>query len=183
MLGQIATEVKGLCPLIQHNPESMSVLPTGKKVDYNDAGYKKLEMESTQYRDEKGNLVQPADHFMAALVKAGARFKYEGRLSYASVVEGGVLIEPEMILHKKGTKVEKFERWVVVPPRTGARIRRVRPIIKDWSLSFTTNVMNDSINFETLKKIFEYAGSFIGIGNWRPRYGRFEVVKFGRIGK
>ena len=31
---------------------------------------------------------------------------------------------------------------------------------------------------DVLKEIIIYAGKFIGIGDWRPHFGRFEVVEF-----
>lgn len=31
---------------------------------------------------------------------------------------------------------------------------------------------------DILKEIVEYAGKFVGIGDWRSHFGRFEIVKF-----
>ena len=125
MLGQIVVEVKGMGNgIVMHNPDCMTKLPDGKGVDYKSKEYQDASFKYSQYRDKDDNLYQPSDHFMGAMVKAGARFKFEGKLSYAGVIEGGIIIEPDQILHKKGTKVEPFAKWVVVPPhdKKGARV-------------------------------------------------------------
>jgi len=35
----------------------------------------------------------------------------------------------------------------------------------------------------TLRQILEKAGNFIGVGDFRPKFGRFEVVEFEPISK
>lgn len=175
MVGKVKAEVKLLCELLMHNPDSMGV----KITDYNSPESKKLQFEASQYRD-KGGLYQPASHFEGALITAGSAEKYKGAKKYGFLLKGGIRVFPEHVLYAKTVKPEPFGCWAVVENgRKKSRIWRVRALIPAGSkLSFEIEVFNNEINFESLKKCLEYAGGFIGIGDWRPKYGRFEVIKF-----
>jgi hypothetical protein len=45
---------------------------------------------------------------------------------------------------------------------------RVRPRFDQWSCSGTVTVFDDEITTDVLKNILVYAGTFSGIGDWRP---------------
>jgi hypothetical protein len=45
---------------------------------------------------------------------------------------------------------------------------RVRPRFDEWSTSGTLNVWDDQITTDILQSIFEYAGRYKGLGDWRP---------------
>ena len=57
----------------------------------------------------------------------------------------------------------------------GPKILRTRGIVKDWSLTFTA-VYDDSV-VDKLDRHVETAGRLKGLCDYRPRYGRFEVVE------
>jgi len=65
-----------------------------------------------------------------------------------------------------------------VNPTTRGRKMCYRPRIEDWSLDFTLEVNDDRIDSDVVKQILETAGMQIGIGAYRPRFGRFEVTSF-----
>jgi len=56
---------------------------------------------------------------------------------------------------------------------------RVRPRFSNWSASGTICVIDDQITETVLRQILEYAGTYKGLGDWRPggrtpgRYGMF----------
>jgi len=59
------------------------------------------------------------------------------------------------------------------------RIPRARPRFDNWELEF--EIINKDptiINKDVLKQILIDAGKYYGIGDYRPDYGLFEVVKF-----
>jgi hypothetical protein len=45
-------------------------------------------------------------------------------------------------------------------------------------LRFTINILEEQLPVEAVRKILEYAGRYVGIGDFRPRFGRFEVIEF-----
>jgi hypothetical protein len=51
----------------------------------------------------------------------------------------------------------------------------------DWSLKFELVCIDDRATANDIKEILEYAGTYIGIGDYRPRYGRFEVTDFTKV--
>lgn len=56
------------------------------------------------------------------------------------------------------------------------RVMRTRPMISDWSLEFTVNYDPDIIkSAKDLDGFVELAGRTVGLCDWRPKYGRFEM--------
>lgn len=52
---------------------------------------------------------------------------------------------------------------------------RTRPKFAGWSATCHVDINPAQINVKDFKRIAEAAGTFIGIGDYRPRYGRFEI--------
>lgn len=56
-----------------------------------------------------------------------------------------------------------------------ARLTRYRPRFNDWSLTCTLAFDSDQINANEVRQIVENAGKLVGLGDFRPRFGRFSV--------
>lgn len=121
--------------------------------------------------------VQPAEMIEAAMVKAATGWKMEGKKTYKDAFKSGLFVTPIEIEHE----IQKFEpdaRWGK-NPSTGGAVWVVRPRADKWRLSFTINLLLDEkIPDEIVKAVLEYSGIYVGIGAWRPKYGRFKVVSF-----
>jgi hypothetical protein len=52
---------------------------------------------------------------------------------------------------------------------------RYRPIFRRWSLSATIAINEEVVNVNEVKKAVTDAGALIGLGDYRPRFGRFNV--------
>jgi hypothetical protein len=164
--------VQGIAPLLQNRfpdeeyPENAKKIKTKVYKD-DDEAKKRL------YLDGKV-VYQPAEHFVASMIGAAVNFKFEGKKTYKDAIDGGIFISPEKIPHK-------FQKWIidrrpVVIQRS--RIMRVRPKFEKWELEFDIECIDDRVTQEVVKEILEYAGLYKGIGDMRPRYGRFKVIKF-----
>lgn len=57
----------------------------------------------------------------------------------------------------------------------GKKIMRCRPIFLHWSAAFSVEFMEDVLDCSDLIRTVEEAGRRIGIGTYRPRFGRFSV--------
>lgn len=57
----------------------------------------------------------------------------------------------------------------------GKKIFRCRPIFLQWAAQFDVAYMADVIQRDDLVRVAEEAGRRIGIGTYRPRFGRFNV--------
>lgn len=53
------------------------------------------------------------------------------------------------------------------------RVMRTRPIFRDWAIEVDGLAEESQIELDAIRQIADNAGSFIGIGDWRPRFGRF----------
>ena len=56
-----------------------------------------------------------------------------------------------------------------------AKIMRYRPIFRNWSLRASIMVNEDVVNVNEVQKAAQDAGALIGLGDYRPRFGRFNV--------
>jgi hypothetical protein len=55
---------------------------------------------------------------------------------------------------------------------------RCRPRFDDWELDFTILVHDERIDPLKVEQVLENAGKYHGIGDYRPRYGLFEITSF-----
>lgn len=179
MKGIINVVVKSKCPMMHNNPDGSEALKDRGKVDYNDPKIQKIIFNAASYHDKKGKYYIPSTHFEKVIELAGSRFKFQGKLTYNSIVKGGIIVLPTEIYFDKGIKPTMDIRWGRIPPGPkGALVKLIRPYFEKWSAKFQIDVLNDAIDFDTLHKILMYAGGYIGIGAWHPKFGRFDVVKF-----
>lgn len=136
----------------------------------------KEQMEMHAYK-EKGKWVQPSEMIEASMTKAAVNFKMEGKKSYKDVIKGGIIITPVMIVHKNQKPI--MDACWGKNKNTGGAVWVVRPMFEKWELSFTIQLLQDErVTPTTLRNILDYAGLYVGIGGWRPKYGRFEVKSF-----
>lgn len=134
----------------------------------------KEDAEKALYRNSKG-CYAPSTWIEACLRDTAKEFKGKGRGSLKSTVLASVFVEPEAIPLNKQTYDEIDQRPAVIQRQ---RIVKSRPRFNSWELEFAVHFDEKRIRLETLKQILEEAGQTKGIGDYRPKFGRFEVVKF-----
>lgn len=137
----------------------------------------KEECEKALYRNEKGLICMPDTHILASMVKASTSYTMQGKKTYKDAIKGGVFIEPELIPLNVQDYVIDLQSVVI----QRARIVKALPLFNDWEVSFILICIDERVLPETLKDILEYAGRYYGLGDYRPRYGKFEIVEFTRI--
>lgn len=54
-------------------------------------------------------------------------------------------------------------------------VMRTRPRFERWSVEFSAYFLTDVLQFDQVEKALRDAGRLKGIGDWHPRYGRFDV--------
>lgn len=57
-----------------------------------------------------------------------------------------------------------------------AKVMRYRPIFLDWAVTLEVVVNPDVLDVAEAKKAISDAGKLIGVCEYRPRFGRFEVA-------
>ncbi len=172
---KINVEITGVAPLLQHRfatEEHGENTSKSKKKVYDP----KVEAQRCLYKNANGDIYQPAEHIFQSMVKAAVDFKFEKKRTYKDVVISGILVEPDEIPLIFNGSYEIDARGAVVQR---SRIVRWRPRFNNWKLQFTIDILDDeNISVPTLKEILERAGTTKGIGDYRPRFGRFMVTKF-----
>lgn len=185
----VDVKVKGVSPLLQHR-FPMPDYETMGKGGHQQSGAKDYrdEWKQSLYVDADGDIFHPATHFERAMVKAAAQFKIQGKRgkTYKDLVSASVFVTPEEIpfnmkapdeLDTDADKPLYLDLRPVVIQR--ARVARIRPAFKPgWELEFQIEVIDDQMPIEMLHEILSYAGKAVGVGDYRPRFGRFQVVKF-----
>jgi len=168
--------IKGVAPLLfnrypdEENFEGVSKARTA-------IGSSEEQTEKSLYRTDNGEIYSPADHLIGAMVKSGSNFKLKGKQTFKDVMKAGVFINPLQIVHLNQAYVT--DRRPVVIQR--ARIMKPRARMDEWSLKFELVCIDDRANARDIQDVLEYAGTYVGIGDYRPRYGRFEVTEFTKV--
>ena len=137
---------------------------------------KKIEWRLGFYESEDKRPVVTSDMVLASVLQ-GAR-----KLKKGKEVSAGVLAEePWFPLTYDGPKQidDLYEDARFVDYRSvvisGRRMMRARPVFKAWSLSVVLMYDEELINGRDLRQAAEIAGERIGMGERRPRLGRFLV--------
>jgi hypothetical protein len=168
--------IKGISPILFHRYPDEDF--TGKELKIKGVKPTKDEqVEKSLYRTKSGKIYTPADHIIGAMVKAGTNFALKGRKTFKEVCEAGVFIEPVEIVHKN-QKYEADWRSAVNHNMRNARVMVGRGRLNQWELEFELVCIDPRATIHDLEDILSYAGNYIGIGSYRPRYGRFEVISF-----
>jgi hypothetical protein len=170
--------IRGAADLLLHRYQPEAVEEKAKAAKGSKAK-KSDDLESYVYRDHDGILAVPGEYLRMAIVNA-ARFRQDPRSPRKSAMDlykAGVV--PLTMLAPLGVKAWDYEdkRRVVVQRNA---VTRVRPAFKaGWQVTFDLLVnLPEYIDPTTLLDVLNTAGRLIGVGDFRPTYGRFQVSAF-----
>lgn len=174
---EVKVKIEGISDYLQHKrpfEEDETLKKRTGEIDYS------KEAEKTVYRDEDLGCYIPSKQIRACLVKAGATFKVTGGRgrTFKNMINAVIEVEPDKIPLKK--KNFDYVHQEFVKLRGSDQILRSRPAFeKGWEAEFSLLILDEEqIPVKIMKQIAEYGGKFVGIGDWRPHFGRFEVVEF-----
>lgn len=136
-------------------------------------------IESYVYRNDDKEICIPGEYLRQSIITA-AKFRQDPRSPRKSAMDlvkaGIVSLIPLANLGK--THWDYEHKCRVMVQRAG--ITRTRPAIKSgWEATFELLInLPEYISMEMLNAMTSDAGRLVGIGDFRPTYGRFQVVKF-----
>ena len=58
---------------------------------------------------------------------------------------------------------------------TTSRVMRTRPMFREWTATVLVEYVPALVDRDTILRAAEYGGQVVGLGDWRPRFGRFTV--------
>lgn len=178
---------KSSCAALMHNGQTADPLNkwakalkqvSGKRAK-TDADYEemaRIEFLAGLYLD-KGVPVWPSYVIDAIVVNAAKKSK-EGQLA-----KSGVFCLEHAPLEYDGPRDagelwcdERFRHSAIV--RVGmARVSRMRPVFNEWSAIVTLSVETSVVNPARIDDWMHAAGTVVGVGDWRPQYGRFTATR------
>lgn len=170
--------IQGTSDFLYHrwNCEAVEEKAKAKK---GSAAKKTDDLESYVYRDEKGGLCIPGEYLRMAII-AAAKYRQDPRSPRKSASD---LFKAAIVsittLAPLGTKEWDYEdkRRVVIQRNA---ITRTRPAMKaGWKVTIQLMCnLPEYISPALLNEVIQQSGKLIGIGNFRPTFGRYQVVQF-----
>lgn len=148
-----------------------------KKVDDDHFAIAKSEFTAGCYWSKDDGFYVPGQNFDATFL-AGAKLQKLG----VHWKRGALVLENRVkLLHDGPVDPEKlWEDPTFVDCRGvkigSAKLMRYRPIFLDWAAELSVSVNTDVLDSKEAKKAIEDAGALIGVCEYRPRFGRFEVA-------
>lgn len=164
-------------PLNEYAKALKEVTSRKKKSDDDHLNIAKIEFMGGLYFSDDIGPYLPCEIIDAVLIE-GARKKKRGRdfESSVRVVETQVKLEYAGPRTREGLWADKKwrdRRAVVIGM---ARTIRTRPLFPEWKVSFHIEIFPSAINVSDVREALEDAGMFVGICDYRPRFGVFEVT-------
>lgn len=185
----VRVAIKGTADLLFHrwNCDAVEEKAKAKK---GSAAKKSDNVESYVYRNADGMICMPGEYLRMSIVNA-SKFRQDPRSPRKSAMDlykaAVISLTPlALVLNnaQEPTHVDKWDyehRCRVTIQRNG--ITRIRPaFLTGWRCTFDLLVnIPQYIDEGTLHEVIVDAGRLVGVGDFRPTYGRFQIVQFERI--
>lgn len=180
---------KGITPLIMHSCQCVNPLhPISKEMKKYSSKKSKiteeelvilsdLEWEAGAYWKDGLGLYIPAEN-VEATIRNGAKVNRKGKdiEKYVNVTDlyipfmYGENLTKEELIHNyeyRDTRIMTVQR---------SKIMRTRPRFDQWNITFNLMYDEEKIDLETIVNAMEYAGSYVGLCDSRPKYGKFVAI-------
>lgn len=185
---KVSIEITGTTPLLLHSARTVDPLdPMTKKIriitnkrkktDDDHEEIARLEFLAGMYYDEDAGPYLPGENIFRSLHEAG-------KLTRSGVkVTRGLIVTTEInpLAYKgprKQAEMYKQGFWFRAPVRVGVqRVMRCRPQIPaPWAAECEVLLDTRVLSLEELGEIAESAGQYIGLCDWRGRFGRYQAA-------
>jgi len=170
--------IEGTAPILFHKwsceaVEAKAAAAKGSKAKKED------DVESYMYRDVDGCICIPGEYLRQAVIEA-AKYRQDPRSPRKSAKDlyKASIISLTDLASTGATEPDYLDRRRVCVMR--AAVTRVRPALNTgWRAGFVFLVQSpEYIDPQTLNSVLCDAGRLVGVGDFRPSYGRFNVTKF-----
>lgn len=182
----ITLKLKSTAPMLMHSDRFANPLDPAtkahkeltskrKKTDEDHEAIAVSEFNGSLYIDPDGPFI-PSMNLEAAFVEA-AKMQKLGKHAKRALM----ILEDKIHLQYDGPR---DAAGLVCDPRfvdmrgvrvSMAKLMRCRPRFNDWSASCTLAFNPEQINQNEVMQIIRNAGALVGVGDFRPRFGRFSV--------
>jgi len=188
---EVVYRLTSTAPLLLHNGQTADPLNKWsramklisgkrKKVDADYEELARLEFMAALYMDKDGPILPP--NMIDAAIINGAKKAREGQIAKSAVF----CLSPARIEYDGPRTADELWadesfRFVAIVRVQQARIPRTRPIFNNWSASVRLHVEPSLVNIARVDEWLFVAGTQIGLGDWRPQYGRFTAERLTQV--
>lgn len=174
----VTVTIEGACPILFHKwsceaVEAKANAAKGSKAKKED------DWESYLYRDGQDNIAIPGEYLRQSIIEA-SKYRQDPRSPRKSARDlfKAAIINLTDLASTGAREPDYLDRRRVTVMRAG--ITRVRPALNaGWKAAFQLMVQTpEYISPQTLNGVIADAGRLVGVGDFRPSYGRFNVVGF-----
>lgn len=179
----VGVTIEGVSKMLFHRYDTVSVETKGR-AGKGTAQKKADDVESYVYRDGDGCLAIPAENLHACLVNSARSFQdpRSPRKSAMDLLKAGILVLPDLlpILNAKGKRIKTWDfldtRRALVQRNA---VSRTRPGLEaGWRLDADVHILLPGlVAVPFLRQIIANGGATVGLCDFRPRFGRFQVVR------
>ena len=181
---------KGVTPLIMHSCKTVNPLhPLAIEMKkYTSKGSKNkseediiklsdLEWEAGAYWKDGFGLYIPAENVEATIVNGAKAFRKGPDIKkYCNVIDLYIPFNYGENLSKEEL-IQNYEYRDTRPMNVGKnKVMRTRPRFDKWEIAFTLLYNNEKTDLNIIKNAIEYAGSYVGLCDSRPKYGQFVSI-------
>jgi hypothetical protein len=186
-MAEFTLDITGTSPLLMHSARLSDPLDDAtralskvhgkrKKTEDDHRELARLEHLGSLYFDESLGPFVPGANIEACLFRGASKYKLMSALKSAMLIPEEVnplvykgprsvvgLWEDKTFVHRASVKVGTN------------RVIRTRPVFTRWALTAAGSLDTEVIDPDSFEQIVETSGRLIGLGDWRPRFGRFEA--------
>lgn len=171
----VAVAIEGVAPILFHR-WNVEAVETKAKAAKGSAAKKTDDVESYLYRNDDGEICLPGEYLRQSIIMA-SKFQQDPRSPRKSAMDlfkaAVISLTPLASLH--ATEPDFLDRRRVMVQRNG--ITRTRPAMKEgWRAEIELMVnLPEYVPPVLLRQVLDNAGRLIGVGDFRPTYGRYCV--------
>lgn len=179
MAVKCVVEVSGVAPMLVHNIESMS---NKKPENISHADWENDDrcFEAKLYKD--GDMLVVPPRVWLGLIKCACQraaangVKPKKGRSYTQLAKALVFMDKGMTIAEQRKHLAKEIQYVTIDKK---KILRVWPKFDKWSGIVEFMIADESqLSPDALRAILDYGAKFVGLGDYRPQFGRFLIKQF-----
>jgi len=181
-----SVKIVGVAPLLHHasrrflnhldplTREYKALASKRKKTDDDLARLSDMEYALGLYVNGEGRPIIPGENVEMAII-AGAKKQKEGKIAQVGVTCTDAVLEYEGPKDLAGLQKDARFRDIRPVRVSQAMVCRTRPIFNQWTAKFEVTFDPSVVDKSRVMGWIEAAGQYSGLGDYRPRFGRFMV--------
>jgi hypothetical protein len=179
----VSVTIEGVSKMLFHRYDCEAVETKGK-AGKGTKEKKTDNIESYVYRNDDGQLCVPAENLHSTLAVSAKSFQdpRSPRKSARDLVNAGILVLPDLMILKRPDG-RPYDTWDFLDRRRvtvqQSAVSRTRPGVEaGWRIEADITILVPGlIPVPLLRTVLNNAGAVVGLCDFRPRFGRFQVTR------